>query len=52
MEEYFDYLDALRESGKVNIFGAPGYLQEQFGLSREQAKDVWLAWTMQFKRKE
>ena len=29
--EYYEYLDALRESGVVNMFGAGTYLQDEFG---------------------
>lgn len=32
---YFVYLDALRESGKCNMFEAPKYLRANFGLSED-----------------
>ena len=28
MKQYFDYLDALRESGVTNMYGAVPYLQQ------------------------
>jgi hypothetical protein len=46
--EYYEYLDALRESGVVNMFGAGAYLQDQFGLSRYEAKDILIAWMGQY----
>jgi len=46
--EYYEYLDALRESGVVNMFGAGAYLQDQFGLSRYEAKDILIAWMEQY----
>ena len=49
MNEYFSYLDELRESGVTNMFGASPYLQEEFGLSRYEARDVLSAWMKQFK---
>jgi len=49
--EYYEYLDALRESGVVNMFGAGAYLQEQFGLSRSEARNIVLAWMEQYKSK-
>jgi len=48
MNEYFEYLDDLRESGVTNMFGAAPYLQEAFGLSRYEARDVLLKWMETF----
>jgi hypothetical protein len=48
-EEYYDYLNDLRESGAVNMFGAGVYLQERFGISRYEAKVILLAWMEQYK---
>jgi len=48
-EEYYEYLNALRESGVVNMFGAGVYLQERFDLSRYDAKVILLAWMEQYK---
>lgn len=31
-DEYYEYLDDLKVSGVVNMFGAGAYLQEQFGV--------------------
>ena len=41
-ESMFQYLDDLRESGQVNMFGSGAYIQSAFGLSRYEAKDVVL----------
>ena len=41
-QEYFDFLDDLRESGRTNMFGAAPYLQEHFGISELEAKSVLL----------
>jgi len=49
--EYYEYLDALRESGAVNMFGAGAYLQDQFGLSKYEARDILIAWMEQYKSK-
>jgi hypothetical protein len=49
MQEYFSYLDVLRETGVTNMFGASPYLQEAFGLSRKESKDILSAWMKQFK---
>ncbi len=43
-EEMFVYLDNIRETGKINMFGAAPYLQDAFGLSRHEARDILLEW--------
>ena len=48
-QEYFEYLEMLRESGETNMFGASPYLQQAFGLSRYDAKDVLLEWMKTYK---
>jgi len=43
--EWFPELDALQESGRMNMFGAPKWLQDSFGFNKEQAMTVFTAWT-------
>lgn len=43
-QAHHDYLIMLRDSGAVNMWGASPYLEQQFQLSRAEAKDVLLAW--------
>jgi len=45
VEEYFDILENLRQSGKINMFGAPRWLENQFGLTKNQARLVFKKWT-------
>ena len=47
-EEYFDILEDLRKSGKINMFGAPKWLENNFGLTNEQARLVFMKWTESF----
>lgn len=47
-DEIFEYLDELRESGQTNMFGAGPYVQRRFGLDRNEARAVVLAWMKQF----
>lgn len=47
MDQYFQYLERLRESGIVNMFGAIPYLQREFpelGFDDAKAKAVLCAW--------
>jgi hypothetical protein len=46
---YFAYLNALRESGAINMYGAAPYLQDAFNLSRAEARDILLKWMESFK---
>jgi hypothetical protein len=43
-EEMFEYLDVLRETGVTNMFGAAPYLQQAFGLDKNEAKTILLDW--------
>jgi hypothetical protein len=49
MKEYFEYLSNLRDSGVTNMFGAAVYLQRDFGLSRQESRDILLKWMESFK---
>lgn len=47
-EEYFEYLDQLRESGVTNMFGATPYLIEEFGVDRPTARRILTEWIYSF----
>ena len=49
LKEYFVILDELRESGQINMFGAPRVLQDEFGLNKHEAREIVSAWMEQFK---
>jgi len=46
------YLTALRDSGRINMFGATPYLEDRFGLTRREAKAALLNWMSTFKREQ
>ena len=46
--EHFVYLDELRESGTINMMGAPRELQCEFGLDKIEARKIFQLWTEQF----
>lgn len=48
MQQYYDYLDKLRDSGTTNMFGAGQYLQNQFGLDRQAAKRILQQWMAEY----
>ena len=43
-QEFFDYLDTLRETGVVNMFGAAPVLQEAFDMTRADARAILKEW--------
>lgn len=48
MEEYFEYLDDLRESGATNMYGAGAYLQEEFDIDKREARAIVQNWMSSF----
>ena len=44
-QELLQFLDELKESGSINMCGAPKVLQEFFDLDRTTAVKVWEEWT-------
>jgi hypothetical protein len=49
--KYFDFLDALRESGVTNMFGAVPYLLDQFEeLTKMEAQRILINWMETYPR--
>jgi hypothetical protein len=44
LDEMLEYLDMVRETGSVNMFGAAPWLVNAFGLSKSGARDVLQYW--------
>ena len=42
------FLDHLRESGSINMFGAAPYVAEVFDVSRNEARDLVKNWMETF----
>lgn len=43
-KEYFEFLDDLRDLGITNMFGAAPYIQEEFGITKQEAKAILKEW--------
>ena len=43
-KEIFEYLDELRDSGEVNMFGAAPYVASNFFISKREARQVLAEW--------
>jgi len=50
IKEYSDFLEALRKSGKTNMFGAGVYLEDEFGLSKKDARQVLMDWMQSYQK--
>lgn len=48
--EYYVYLEDLRQSGVTNMFGAAPYLQEEFGLSKKEAREILGNWMTNYEK--
>ena len=46
--EYYEYLEGLRQSGVTNMFGAAPFIQEAFGLNRNEARKVLASWMQNY----
>ncbi len=44
------FLNALRESGKTNMFGAGPYIQKKFNITKYDAQRFLVKWMETFKR--
>lgn len=43
-QDVFDFLNELRDSGQINMFGAAPVLREVFGLGRRESQIVLSDW--------
>jgi len=43
-DEHLEYLDALRESGITNMFGAASYINRDFGMNMEKSTETLCYW--------
>ena len=41
-------LNDLRESGEINMFGAPRWLMDNYGLEKYEANEIFTTWTKTF----
>lgn len=48
-EKYFQFLSNLRETGITNMYGAGPYLEREFELTRNEAREVVLQWMKEYR---
>ena len=44
----YEYLDLIKRTGKINMLGAGVFLQNEFGLSKKDARKVLMNWIESF----
>lgn len=44
-----EYLDAIRESGAINMFGAAPYLRDEFGFGKAESRAQLKRWMKEYK---
>jgi len=47
-DEVNEYLDALRESGAINMFGSVPYIMAAFDVTKSEAMCLFFDWTATF----
>ena len=50
--KYWLYLENLRKSGVVNMYGAGPYLQKAFDLTQDEATKILVDWMENYKRED
>lgn len=43
-DEHFEFLDELRETEEMNMFGAGPHLRARFGLDRDESHEILDYW--------
>jgi len=51
-DEHLTYLDELRKSGVVNMFGARTYIEDEFGIGSNEAGEILKYWMSSFGKED
>lgn len=52
LPEEWIYLENLRRSGVTNMFGAGPYLEDEFGISKTEARKILIDWMKNYNPKD
>jgi hypothetical protein len=50
LEEAFEYLEELRESGITNMYGAAPYVAAEFHISNSEAREILGKWMESYRK--
>ena len=45
LNEWYQELSALRDSGEINMFGAPRLLQDNFDMAKSTSQAIFKSWS-------
>lgn len=48
IQEAYNFLDDLRESGATNMFGAGPYIEATLGYSKRVSRELLISWMKQY----
>lgn len=51
-EEMLSYLDELRDSGKVNMYGAAPHIEQKFTLTMTEAREALAYWIKTYSQRK
>tara|TARA_B100001248_G_C27136344_1_gene342485 strand:+ start:258 stop:449 length:192 start_codon:yes stop_codon:yes gene_type:complete len=51
-QQYFDFLDGVRDSGEHNMYAAPSLLRDAFGLDKRTAQIIGLEWMRSYDKQQ
>ena len=50
-QEYFEYLDDLRDSGLTNMYRAVGFLMGKYGIDKNESRVILRDWMQTFEER-
>jgi hypothetical protein len=50
LEEAFEYLEELRDSGITNMYGAAPYLAAEFSITNSDAREILSKWMESYRK--
>ena len=50
LEEAFEFLEELRESGVTNMYGAAPYVAAEFHISNSEAREILGKWMESYRK--
>ena len=52
LQELYEFLDELRESGNTNMLAAPKFIEEYYGYKKEASRMIFDLWIQRLELKQ
>ncbi len=49
-KDYFEFIDAIRETNQVNIFETPKLLRKHFDLTKQESYQIFKNWITNYEK--